>query len=123
MSDTETDGTRSPDNLNFVADFDVLSPASDLGTGVAEQPLASPPIFPDDFDFDRIPDPSFDGFDWTEIESVALQNDQLQDSGRRMSQADGAEPRFFGVDPEPVFDWAEVEADAAMQVWPCFTLT
>ena len=131
MSDTETDGTRSPDNLNFAADFDVLSPASDLGTGVAEQPLQSPPIFPDDFDFDRVPEPSFDGFDWTEIESVAMQQQQQSSQQQseldraRMTWGNGAEPRFFGVDPEPVFDWAEVEADAAMHVSPTciFTLT
>jgi len=72
MSDTETVGSRSPDNLNFVADFDVLSPASDLGTGATDRPAELAPIFNDDFDFDRMSVPSFDGFDWGEIESVAM---------------------------------------------------
>lgn len=121
MSDTETDGTRSPVNLNFAADFDVLSPASDLGTGVTEQPLPSPPIFPEDFDFDRVPEPSFDGFDWTEIESVAMQQQQ-ESNFENLRLTSGDAPRYFGVDPEPVFDWAEVEADAAMQVRPAPSL-
>ena len=87
MSDCETDGSRSPDNLNtnnnFAVDFgdlDVLSPTSSFGIGedeIAERGDSYPPMFPDDFDFDqvssynKVSEPSFDGFDWREVESVA----------------------------------------------------
>ena len=112
MSDTETDGSRSPDNINFAADFDVLSPASSLGTAGADPILESPPIFPDNFDFDRLS--TFDGLDWAEIESVAMQEEDA--AAARTTLAVQTERDYFGGDSDHVFDWAEVEADAAMEV-------
>ena len=135
MSDCETDGSRSPDNLSFPIEFpDILSPASSLGIGeetarsVGPNSDFSPPLFPEDFDFEHVTgvktsaaiDPSFDGFDWGEIETVALQQEQMDlDQSKRLrliSENGFGGAARLGADAEHAFDWAEVEADAAMLV-------
>ena len=90
MSDCETDGSRSPDSRNRspdsrnrVVDFcdlETLSPTSSFGIGEDEIAEAGdfPPLFPEDFDFEqvssfKVAEPSFDGFDWREVESMALE--------------------------------------------------
>ena len=83
MSDCETDGSRSPDTRNRVVDFgdmETLSPTSSFGIGEDEiaETADFPPLFPEDFDFEQVPsfkvaEPSFDGFDWREVESMALE--------------------------------------------------
>ena len=141
MSDCETDGSRSPDNLNFPIEFpDILSPASSLGIGedaarsVESNSEFVPPIFPEDFDFEEatgvkssaVTDPSFDGFDWGEIETVAMQQEQMDsDESKRIRLI--SENGFGGAarlesDSEHAFDWAEIEADAAMLVSSLFLI-
>lgn len=128
MSDSETDGSRSPDNLNFdpvdFGDLGLLSPVSSAGLGEdLGEVQDEAPLFPDDFDFGdvsnfKMSEPSFDGFDWKEIESVAMQTqDSIEAETSKPNSTENTNSDLLYLDNQQVpnnvdeeaFDWDETE--------------